>query len=253
MERKKILNSADLNNYYKMVNDKLKKFSEFNIPINNIVSYLKPGTENFNNFIEEDNDLNQIDGIKDVLRDIIMDMYHAFKDGMYNRKKTEVKTFENLTSDSIFNISHIDKDDEHEHEKALADIYNVSLSYIDLVAPEIHLYTVNVLSDKKKVIVFNAKEIEGIKQNIVNKLTEDIKKRMTNLLFDKQISIGDLLGQTEIVTIIDGRISIEDVLEYIAKNTGMDVDVNFLNKKELGGKEFYLFDVKAKPIQGQVF
>lgn len=253
MDRKKILNSADLNNYYKMVSDKLKKFSEFHIPINNIVSYLKPGTENFNNFIEEDNDLKNVDGIHDVLRDVIVDMYHAFKDGLYKRTKLEVKKFENLVSDSIFNISHIDKVDEHEHEKALADIYKVSLSYIDLVKPDIHLYTVNISGDVKKVIVFNTKEIEGIKQNIVNKLTEDIKKRMTNLLFDKQISIGELLGQTEILTIVSEKVTIEDVIEHIAKNTGMDVDVNFLNKKEIGGKEFYLFDVKARPIEKQVF
>ena len=107
MERKKILNSADLNNYYKMVNDKLKKFSEFNIPVNKIASYLKPGTENFNKFIEEDNELNSIDGIHDVLRDVILDMYHAFKDGLYKRVKSEVKTFENLVADNIFNISTI--------------------------------------------------------------------------------------------------------------------------------------------------
>ena len=102
MERKKILNSADLNNYYSMVKDKLKKFSDFNIPVDKIVAYLKPGTENFNNFIEQDAELKNVDGIHNVLRDIILDMYHAFKDGLYKRVKTEVKTFESLIAENIF-------------------------------------------------------------------------------------------------------------------------------------------------------
>ncbi len=253
MERRKILNSADLNNYYKMVNDKLKKFSEFNIPVDKIASYLKPGTENFNNFIEEDNDLKNIDGIHDVLRDVILDMYNAFKDGLYKRVKSEVKTFENASTDNIFNISTIDKKDEDEHEKVLADIYKVSLSYIELKVPDIHLYVVNQNGNMHKVIVFNTKEIEGIKQNIVNKLSEDIKKRMTDLLFSKQISIGELLGQSEINSIISQKVTIEDVIEYISKNINIDVNVNFLKKNSINEVEYYLFDVKAKPVEKQVF
>ena len=253
MERKKILNSADLNNYYSMVKDKLKKFSDFNIPVDKIVAYLKPGTENFNNFIEQDAELKNVDGIHNVLRDIILDMYHAFKDGLYKRVKTEVKTFESLIAENIFDISTIDKEDEHEHEKALADIYRVSLSYIDLGVPDVHLYVINQNGLTHKVIVFNTKEIEGIKNNIVNKLCDDIKKRMTNLLFDKQISIGELLSQSEIYSIVSNKVTIEDVIEYIAKNTGMDVNVNFLNKHSINDTEYYLFDVKAKPITKPLF
>jgi hypothetical protein len=253
MDKKKISNSADLNNYYKKVGDKLKKFSEFNIPINKIASYLKPGTENFNRFIEEDNELKDIDGIHDVLRDVILDMYHAFKDGLYNRKKVDVKTFENLLVESIFDISEVDKKDKYEHEKALADIYGVSLSYIDLRMASIHLYTVNILGEIKKVIVFNKTEIEGIKTNIVNKLSEDIKKRTTELLFDKTITIGELLGQSEIESIVSAKVSIEDVLEYIAKNTGLEVEVKFVNNTIINNVDYYLFEVSATPIAKSAF
>jgi len=253
MDKKKITNSADLNNYYKMVSDKIKKFSDVNIPYNKIASYLKPGSQNFNDFIEEDNTLKDVEGIHTVVKDVIMDIYHAFKDGLFKRVNKEVKTFENINADGIFNISDVGIKDKHEHEKALADIYGVATSYIELVKKDIHLYSVNHFGTIKKVIVFTTEELDGIKANIVDKLANDIRERVTDLLFKKQISLGDLIGQTEINTLISKKISIEDVLEYISQNTGLDVKVKYSNRNELNGINYYLFEVTTEPLGNTLF
>ena len=130
MNKKKISNSEELNKYYKMINTKLKKFSDMNIPVNKIAKYLKPGSENFKKFISDDDELKDVDGIEVVLKDIIQDTLHAFKDGLFKKVKTGmVKKFENLITENILDVSKITKKDEYEHEKALADIYkNVLLS-----------------------------------------------------------------------------------------------------------------------------
>jgi hypothetical protein len=50
-----------------------------------MAKYLAPETQNFNNFISEDDDLKDVDGIDVVLKDIIQDTYAAFKDGLFKK------------------------------------------------------------------------------------------------------------------------------------------------------------------------
>jgi hypothetical protein len=142
--KKKISNSQELNHYYNLINTKLKKYTDMNIPEERMAKYLAPGTQNFNNFISEDDDLKDVDGIEVVLKDIIQDTYAAFKDGLFKKIKAgAVKKFENYAvNENIFNFE-TTQSDIKQHERALADIYKTSLSYIDLIRDDIHLYSVN--------------------------------------------------------------------------------------------------------------
>lgn len=244
MEKKKITNSQELNNYYKLINLKLKKFSEMNIPHNKIASYLKPGSENFNNFIKNDSELNNVEGIETVLKDIIQDTYHAFKDGMFKKSNRVVKTYESLISETIFDgISEITKKDEYEHEKVLSDIYRVSISYIVLLKEKIHLYSVNDNGVMLKVIVFNSEEINKIKEKIVEHLGEDIRKRTTKLLADKVITLNELIGQVEIHNILSEKLTLENIIEYISLNTGLEYNVEYTKSITLNSVEYFLFQV----------
>jgi hypothetical protein len=242
MEKKKILNSSDLNNYYNMVNDKLKKFSEFNIPVNKIVSYLKPGTENFNNFINNDKELSQVEGIENVLRDVIMDMYYAFKDGFYNKKKLDVKKFENLLIENVFNISDITSNDKIEHDKVLCDYFKTSLSNIQLAKKDIHLYKINYFGDTKNIIIFNTEEINAIKKNLIIKLTNDVKLKHFDIL-NKNVFLNEITEDDIINQVLNSKITVEDVLKYIADNIGFNIEVSYSDRTELKNKEYYLFTV----------
>ena len=244
MERKKITTSEELNKIYSIINLKIKKFSDMNIPHNKIANYLKTGSENFKTFINEDDELKNIDGVERVLQDIIEDTYHAFKDGLFKRKKLgEIKTFESLITESIYDLTEITPKDKHEHEKALADIYKVSMSYIDLIDDNLHLYYVNDQGETIKVLIFNIDEVNIIRKNIVNKLCEEIRKRTTRLLADKIIELGELIGQTEINSMVSAKLTDNDIINHIETNTGLEVNVKHVKKITLNSVEYFVFVV----------
>ena len=244
MERKKITTSEELNKIYSIINLKIKKFSDMNIPHNKIANYLKTGSENFKTFINEDDELKNIDGVERVLQDIIEDTYHAFKDGLFKRKKLgEIKTFESLITESIYYLTEITPKDKHEHEKALADIYKVSMSYIDLIDDNLHLYYVNDQGETIKVLIFNIDEVNIIRKNIVNKLCEEIRKRTTRLLADKIIELGELIGQTEINSMVSAKLTDNDIINHIETNTGLEVNVKHVKKITLNSVEYFVFVV----------
>ena len=229
MERKKITTSEELNKIYSIINLKIKKFSDMNIPHNKIANYLKTGSENFKTFINEDDELKNIDGVERVLQDIIEDTYHAFKDGLFKRKKLgEIKTFESLITESIYDLTEITPKDKHEHEKALADIYKVSMSYIDLIDDNLHLYYVNDQGETIKVLIFNIDEVNIIRKNIVNKLCEEIRKRTT---------------RTEINSMVSAKLTDNDIINHIETNTGLEVNVKHVKKITLNSVEYFVFVV----------
>jgi hypothetical protein len=169
--KKKINNSKELNNYYKMVNTKLQKYSEMNIPVDKVVKYLKPGSDNFKNFISEDDDLKDVDGIEVVLRDIIEDTMHAFKDGLYKKmQQGSVKKFESYATNSSIFTTDITEEDIKEHEMALSDIFSVSLSYIKILKKDMHMYGVSSFGKMMYVMVYSEKQLQKIKENILDYL-----------------------------------------------------------------------------------
>ena len=245
--KKKITNSKELNNYYKMVNTKLQKYSEVNIPIDKVAKYLKPGSENFKNFISEDDDLKDVDGIEVVLRDIIEDTMNAFKDGLYKKmQQGSVKKFESYaTNINIFKTDITDADIK-EHEMALSDIFSVSLSYIKILKQDLHMYGVSAFGKTKYVMVYSEKQLQKIKENILDYLESTIKNKFYNfsdLGVGKKVSLSKYAE--DIKRDLEKEIKEEDVIEAIAKNNGLNVEVVYEDTKTLNSTKYYLFVVKV--------
>lgn len=263
MEKKKISNSAELNNYYKIINNKLKKYADMDIPPHKMAAYLRPGTQNFNNFISEDDELKDVDGIEVVLKDIIEDNMHAFRDGLF--KKMDVKKFENyLITEGIFSKLDITDAIIHQHEKALADIYRISISSVDLINKEIHLYSVNDDGTMRKVMVFTQEEISKIKEEIVNILLESTKNKHYKFIFgdfeenkvlgqssvNKQLPIKDVFNYDKAREMLNEMITEDDVIKTIARNANIkdmtDIEVEFKGKKNLNSVDYFLFEVNPE-------
>lgn len=250
--KKKISNSKELNHYYNLVNTKLKKYSDMNISPESMAKYLAPGTQNFNNFISEDDDLKDVDGIEVVLKDIIQDTYAAFKDGLFKKiQKGSVQKFENYAiNESIFDFETSEEDIKH-HEKALADIYKSNLSYINIVRKDIHLYSVNDDGVMKQAIIFTAKELKKVKENILEKLLNSTKNKQYSfknisdfeLGMDKTILLKDIIDYSKLKELLNKQITDDDVVETIAANTGLDIEVKFNKKTTLNSVEYYLFEL----------
>ena len=245
--KKKITNSKELNNYYKMVNTKLQKYSEMNIPVDKVAKYLKPGSENFKNFISEDDDLKDVDGIEVVLRDIIEDTMHAFKDGLYKKmQQGSVKKFEGYSTDINIFKTDITKEDIEEHEMVLSDIFSVSLSYIKIIKEDLHMYGVSAFGKMMYVMVYSEKQLKKIKENILDYLESTIKNKFysfSELGVDKKVSLSKYAVYLK--EDLDKEIKEEDVVKAIAKNHGLSVEVVFKENKTLNSTKYYLFEVNA--------
>jgi len=249
--KKKITNSQELNNYYNMVNTKLKKYSEMNIQPQNVVKYLKPGSENFFKFINEDDDLKDVDGIEVVLKDIIEDTYAAFKDGLFKKiKQASVKTFEGYIFESVFDDEEISDDEMHKHERALADIYKVSISYIDCINKKLHLYDVKDDGTIHKVMVYTPEQLKKDK-DIISKFLYKLyssKLNQIELPFGKTVKSDEILDmkvvEEEFLKWIDKNLTDEEVINTIANRASINLQVKFTNKKELNDKLYYLFEVR---------
>lgn len=252
--KKKISNSQELNHYYNLVNTKLKKYSDMNISPESMAKYLAPGTQNFNNFISEDDDLKDVDGIEVVLKDIIQDTYAAFKDGLFKQiQKGVVKKFESYAiNESIFDFQTSDEDVRH-HEKALADIYKTSLSYIDIVKKDINLYSVSEDGVLKLVIVFDKDQLNKVKDNILKELINSTKNKyysfndIASIGFDieKKIKIESILNYDKLKELLEKEITEEDVVETIISNvSGLYYQVKLNKKTNLNSKDYYIFEVE---------
>lgn len=244
MEKKKISNSEELNKYYKLVNDKVKKFSDMDIPHNKIAKYLKPGSENFKKFINDDSELKDVDGIKVVLKDIVNDIYGAFKDGLYKKMKLGmVKKFESLNAQDMLDFS-IDSENEiHEHEKALADIYKISISYINLVNKNLHMYSIDDIDGVHKVCIFSEDEIKEIKEKIVNYLSTEVKSKHVELKWNNKIALDNIIDIEKVKGELFAHLNNDNIIEIIGQIIGFRLDVKFNEIYKLNSINYYVFDV----------
>ncbi len=253
MEKKKLTNSKEVSDIYKIVNTKIKKFSDMNISHNKIANYLKPGSENFNNFISEDDNLKNVDGVEIILKDIVNDIYGAFKDGLLKKIKnvslTEkhfIKKFENfnLIKDDIFSMT-VEDSDIFEHEKALADIYSVSISYIDIINRDIHSYQVNDMGDIFKVCIFTENEIMSTKNKIINSLLGEAKSKFLELKWNIALHLNDKLNDDAVIEELNKTITKDDILRIICDIIGLKLKtVNYDQSYELNMINYYIFKIQ---------
>jgi hypothetical protein len=243
--KKKISNSEELNNYYKMVNNKLKKYSDMNISQDRIASYLKPGTINFTKFISEDDDLKDVDGIEVVLRDIIQDTYAAFKDGLFKKiQSSSVKKFESYLTESIFEEKELTEKEIHAHERALADIYKVSISHIECINKLIHVYKIfdNVI--KKYAVIYNNDEFLKERNIAVDILVDYYINKMQQL--DSRIQIESVIDRENIKKQWDGIITNEDIItSMLRKFEKQNIKINTHKKLDLNSVEYIVFEVES--------
>lgn len=252
--KKKISNSQELNHYYNVVNTKLKKYSDMNISPESMVKYLAPGTKNFNNFISEDDDLKDVDGIEVILKDIIQDTYAAFKDGLFKQmQKGVVKKFESYSiNENIFDFQTSDED-IRQHEKALADIYKTSLSHIDVANKDINLYSVSDDGVSKLVILFDKDDLNKIKENILKELIGSTKNKYYHFNdiaaigfeIEKKIELENILNYDKLKDLLNKEITEEDVMETIISNvSGLYYQVKLNKKTNLNSRDYYIFEVE---------
>jgi len=167
-----IKNSDDVNKYYQLINQYIDEYVEnWKIKPNNLKNYLLGNKSNLLKFLER-RGLNDVNNINIVLSDVIQDRV-----SMYNDSVMTFESFKLLESDEfkILDLrSNIFKGIQKatiEHEKILADFFDASLSEIDVVNSDQHLFSFA----ENNVYVFSKDEITILKTNILEHIYQKIK------------------------------------------------------------------------------
>jgi len=167
-----IKNSDDANKYYQLINQYIDEYVEnWKIKPNNLKNYLLGNKSNLLKFLER-RGLNDVNNINIVLSDVIQDRV-----SMYNDSVMTFESFKLLESDEfkILDLrSNIFKGIQKatiEHEKILADFFDASLSEIDVVNSDQHLFSFA----ENNVYVFSKDEITILKTNILEHIYQKIK------------------------------------------------------------------------------
>jgi hypothetical protein len=185
----------DANKYYQIVNALIDNYiTKEKIKPQNLRRYLKNGSDKFEKFIER-NGLKDINGIRQVINDVIDSWTHIENDGIMTFESYKLYESEEFKITSLIQCLYkgIGKTDINT-EKFLADYFDTNLSHIDIVDSDRHIFKINDWENKDLIaIVYNNDELDIIKENI--------KEYLTGLLLNKKV---DLLGlEVKLESIID--------------------------------------------------
>jgi hypothetical protein len=176
-----IKNSEDANRYYNLVNQYIDEYLDtWKIKPTNLKNYLLGNKSKMLGFLERKG-LKEVASIDIVIKDVIEDRVAMFKD--------TIMTFENYKvfeseDHKILESKHclwkgLAKSDM-EHEKILADAFDVSLSQVDCVDSSKHIFEIDDVNQRLICVIFTEPELLIIKENIkeytYNQMCEQVTK-----------------------------------------------------------------------------
>lgn len=223
-----IKTSEDANKYYNLVNQYIDEYVEtWKIKPANLKGYLLGNKSKLSSFLER-NGLQEVTNIEIVIKDVIDDRIAMFSDA--------IMTFENykvFESDEykILDIKQciwkgIGKSDM-QHEKLLADLFDVSLSQIDCVDSAKHIFQIDGSGHKVYCVVFKNEELQIIKENIKAYAFNQITSQNLNLPGVKvDFNLGKFVDLDKYNTYIDSVFTEEKMKDFISQHLNCDEQVN---------------------------
>lgn len=209
-----IKSSDDLNKYYNLVNQYVDEYVDnWKIKPNNLKNYLLGNKSRLVRFLEK-RGLKDINNINRVLIDVIEDRIAIFNDG--------VLTFENfkLFESEEFKIVEVREclykglgKATIEHEKILADEYDVSLSEIDILSSDRRHFKVY----EDEVIVYTKEDIKIISENIKRLSFDKILKSSISIQLGeiKEISIENFIDSNKLESYVENMLDISLINKII--------------------------------------
>ena len=192
---KKISNTEEANQYYTQVNNIIDSYVIKNkIKPSRLKKYLN--TDKLNKLIEK-NGLKDIEGIKRVFQDVIEDFESLEKDGIMKFESYNLFESEDIKISSVKHCLYkgVPKA-EIKHEKALADILDVSLGHIETKDSEKHIYTIDS-NNKTDAIIYSDEDIEMIGDNIIEFCYNELSNKKIDIIKDVKIDLGNLIDKEE--------------------------------------------------------
>lgn len=215
--KKKISNREEANLYYKRVNELVDDYiKSHKVKPSELYNYIN---KNMNSFLEDSN-LSDIDGIINVVNDVITHRKNVEID-----KVMKFESFNNL-NEGILSINN----SGIEHEKVLADCYETSLGHIEIVDSEKHLYKIKDFGKIKHAIIFSNDELTKVKENILSQLISESEKKILSIDKIDNISLpisirlwgSDIYDMNKLKNKFDEFLTFDNIIKIVKKNIEQD-------------------------------
>lgn len=214
----------DANKYYQVVNNLVDEYiDKWKIKPTNLKRYLKNGSDKFEKFIDR-NGLKDINGIKQVINDVIEDRVHMESDGVLTFEKFKVFESDEFKITSIIQCLYkgIGKTDI-KAEKFLADHFDANLSQIDIVDTDKHMFKIsNWENEDLLVIVYNKDEFDIIKENIKEHLYDELLKQQIDLIVGVSLKLNTIIDKDKFNTDIESKLTDNLITDLINDSLEMN-------------------------------
>lgn len=222
-----IKNTEDANKYYAIINEYIDGYlDKWKIDAKKLKKYLLNNNKLIH-FLEKKG-LNNISNIKLVINDVIDDRISIEKDKVMTLESFKINESYIFSSIAECIYFGIDKS-SIQHEKILADQFDVSLGHINIINSEKHIFSV----EENQYIIFLKEEIEIIKENLkeffLNKLKT--KKFIMDDSLDIKIKIIDFIDEDKFKNTFLANTEIKEIISKILKLETVDNTDCFIGKK----------------------
>ncbi len=194
-----INNSEDANKYYNVVNQYIDEYvDKWKIKPTNLKNYLLGNKSRLINFLER-RGLKDISNIDRVVLDVVEDRVSIYNDS--------VMTFESFKFFESEDFKVLDLKDclykgiekaTINHEKVIADFFDVSLSQISSLSPERHTFWVNDVDTP--IVIYNEDELLIIKENIIEYAYHQMFNKSISLDLGRStfdVKIGEFISERQ--------------------------------------------------------
>ena len=214
----------DANKYYQVVNKLVDEYiDKWKIKPTNLKRYLKNGSDKFEKFINR-NGLKDINGIKQVINDVIEDRVHMETDGVLTFEGFKVFESDDFKITSIIQCLYkgIGKTDI-KTEKFLADHFDANLSQIDIVDTDKHMFKIsNWENEDLLVIVYNKDEFYIIKENMKEYLYEELLKQQIDLIVGVSLKLNTVVDKDKFDTDMESKLTDDLITDLINDSLEMN-------------------------------
>jgi hypothetical protein len=213
-----ITNSEEANKYYQIINQFIDEYTEkHKIKPSSLGKYLKNNAK-LSKFMERKG-LKDIKNVDRVIKDVI--------DDRISMEKDLVRTFESFKffeSDEykILNLRQclykgIDKSNI-QHEKILADYFDVSLSHVDIINSDKHIFKIESLKGDLECVIYTQNELEIIRENMKEYCLDQVfnkKIKLEGIGIVLEVNVKDFIDKDKFTNHIDSVLSMNEVTEII--------------------------------------
>ena len=212
-----ISSREDANKYYQVVNKLVDEYIDtWKIKPTNLKKYLKVGSDKFEKFIER-NGLKDVNGIKQVISDIIEDRVHMETDGVLTFESFKVFESDEFKITSLIQCLYkgIGKTDI-KTEKFLADHFDTNLSQIDIIDSDKHMFKINNWENEDLLaIVYNKDEFDIIRENIKEYLLDELLQKQVDLIVGVSVKLESLIDKEKFETEIESKLTDKVITDLI--------------------------------------